>query len=422
MLVQQQTLPQRIDFIRRLREADSKVGEYPLEFQGSVRYLPVYSVDIELPCYRLSNGRTRSAQLELVATRPLPEDFFDDPDSEPALNEQESILLEDIRDSVILGILKESRQNQPLVVTQEGYLVNGNRRICVMRSLFTEDAVTYDHFRHVEVVVLPPCTERDIIELEAGLQIAPEGLEPYTWVNEALLFESEIARGWPTESIAEVNKTSIANVEEMVGMLQEARAYLEDRENRGKYSLVAKKEYAFRQLRKKRQSCGADEPKKDFFTSVAYLMLDSPDEASGRLYESIPDALKYLDSIVETFQAEIPATEHELEVPPAGIDILGGATGVEDSPYTPYVHRLDDPAVRPQAMQLIGDTIGECRQQERERRDANYCLTQVQNAHTRLESAYMALDGGKVTTGLSEKLDSIDHVIQLIRGWIADNA
>src|SRR5450759_1645151 len=102
MLVQQQTLPQRVDFIRRLREAGTTIGQFPLEFQGNVDYFPVYRIDIGLPCYRLGNGRTRSAQLELMATRELPEDFFQDPDSEPALSEQENILLEDIRGSVIL--------------------------------------------------------------------------------------------------------------------------------------------------------------------------------------------------------------------------------------------------------------------------------------------------------------------------------
>ena len=81
----QWSLPRRQDFIRQLQDRES-LYQKQLEFQGDLRVFGVHVVDIDLPCYRLSNGRTRSAQQQQIATENLPEDFFSaDPDSAPAL-------------------------------------------------------------------------------------------------------------------------------------------------------------------------------------------------------------------------------------------------------------------------------------------------------------------------------------------------
>lgn len=74
-------LPQRQDFIRQLEGRDP-LGQHELEFQGDVRFFSVYVVDVNFPCYRLSNGRTQSAQQELIARDGLATDFFSgDPDT-----------------------------------------------------------------------------------------------------------------------------------------------------------------------------------------------------------------------------------------------------------------------------------------------------------------------------------------------------
>ena len=82
------TMPERVDFLKRLQDRDV-IARSTVPFQGGVQDLPVYLVPIELPCYRLANGRTRAVQAEYKVTRCLQKDFFDDPDSATALDVQD---------------------------------------------------------------------------------------------------------------------------------------------------------------------------------------------------------------------------------------------------------------------------------------------------------------------------------------------
>src|SRR5580698_8027003 len=53
-----------------------KVSTMRLEFFNAVQELPVIEVPIELPKYRLQNGRTASLQLEDIARNHLSENFY----------------------------------------------------------------------------------------------------------------------------------------------------------------------------------------------------------------------------------------------------------------------------------------------------------------------------------------------------------
>jgi len=309
MSIELWSLSKRLDFIRQLQETGKPLGQHELEFQGDVRFHDVYTVDIGFPCYRLANGRTQAAQREIIANEGLSDDFFDaDPDSAAALEKQDAILRNLVNtgtDAQILEIFRSGSQTESLILDSEGYVINGNRRLCVMRLLYEQDAVEYERFKHVQVLFLPPCTQDDIDELEARLQWRPDGRSEYTWVNKALVLRQRQQRGWTVERMASVSGMSRSEVQLWIAMLDDAEAYLEERNWKGRYSRILNKQYAFTQLQKGRKKCGADEPKKKLFTFVSYLMLDDADATGRRLYESIPDALKFLDDIAEQIQTDI---------------------------------------------------------------------------------------------------------------------
>jgi hypothetical protein len=299
MPFQQWPRPRRIDYIRELRQGGPKFEKYPIEFQARLQYLDVYTVDIEFPCYRLANGRTQAEQKEHVALHGLPDDFFTaDPDSAPALEAQHLILRDMAKKAELFDILKKSAQDQPLILDNEGYIINGNRRLCVMRLLLEQDESQFSYFRRVQVVLLPPCSPRDIDELEARLQIRPEGRADYSWVDRAMMYKAKREKNWTDDQLAELYDKRPSEIRRDIGMLEDADAYLEERGHKGHYSDVVDKEYAFRQLQKGRAKCAADEAKKQLFTAVSYAMLDEPAATGDRLYDSIPDALKYLDNIM----------------------------------------------------------------------------------------------------------------------------
>lgn len=300
-------LPQRQDFIRQLEGRDP-LGQHELEFQGDVRFFPVHVVDVDFPCYRLSNGRTQSAQQELIARDGLSADFFSgDPDSAPAIEKQHDILTKMVTsgtDAAILNIFRKSPQTQPLILDQYGYVINGNRRLCAMRFLLDEDPVVYDRFKHVQVVFLPPCTPDDIDELEAKLQWLPEGRSEYSWIDKAMMLRDRQNRGWPLDKLCRLYETGRNDIRKSIAMLEDAEAYLEERGWHGEYSRVLRNELAFDKLQKGRAQCSDDEAKKQFFTAVAYLMLDDPDATGRRLYDSIPDALTFVDDVAGQLRSD----------------------------------------------------------------------------------------------------------------------
>lgn len=415
MKISEWTLPQRQDLIKQLRGSKSSVYQIQETFQGSVQKFDVYIVDVGFPCYRLANGRTRAAQKEIIATQGLSTDFFSkDPDSEPALTQQDIILRSMVAEAGLMNILKKHEQDRPLILDNDGYVVNGNRRLCAMKLLLQEDEKTYEHFKHVQVVFLPPCQERDIKELEGRLQVQPEGRAEYSWVVEAMLYRELREQGWTDEEIASLYEQRLSDVRDSIAMLEDADQYLESRGKPGQYSKVLKHKYAFGQLQKIRKKCADDEPTKQLIWALSCIMLDDPD-TQGRLYESIPDTYKYLDNIAEDIQHEFKEQIEGIKKDEKGLDILGVGMPTPWNGLTDILHKPENEV---KAREVIRDVIEEMRATERERKDALYCIRQVQQAHTKLLSALSSLDGDANLDGIEPTLFNIEEAILNIRTWL----
>lgn len=422
MSVKQWPLPKRLDFIKQLRETGTPIGQQQLEFQGELRFYPVFVVDIAFPCYRLANGRTQAAQQETLSRENLAEDFFSgDPDSEPALTRQHEILRAMVTsgtDAEITNILRKNRQTQPLVLDSEGYVVNGNRRLCAMRVLLEEDPREFSRFDHIQVVFLPPCTQNDIEELEAKLQWLPDGRSDYSWVDKAIVLRQRQQRGWPTEKLCSFYDMTRPAIQLAIAMLEDAEAYLDERGARGEYSRVLDKMYAFEQLQRGRRKCGDDEARKQFFTSVSYLMLDDPNATGRRLYESIPEALDSLDEVAEQLKTDFagvptPAT------PDTNLDVLGGDTM---SSYRDVCLLVRSPEHFERAREVVRDKLEEMRTKKKERLDATYCLREARKAYAALQNVANNLGAGCDRVGIPALLDNIASVCGEIRGKFDNGA
>lgn len=415
-------LTRRLDFIRQLQEAGRPIGQYQLEFQGDVTFFDVHVVEIGFPCYRLGNGRTQAAQCEIVAREGLDDDFFTaDPDSEAALTLQDEILRGMVTtgtDAQILDILRRGKQTQPLILDRQGYVVNGNRRLCAMRLLCEEDSTIYARFQHVQVVFLPPCSQNDIDELEARLQWLPDGRSDYSWVDKAIVLRQRQQRGWSVEKIARFYEMTRNEVQLWIAMLEDAEAYLEERSWVGEYSRVLNKQYAFEQLQRGRKKCSDDEPKKQLFTAVSYLMLDDADATGRRLYESIPDALKFLDDISEQVRIDLGGGDaDDTDGVDDGLDILGDGG---ESEYTDVVELIREADSGDAVRDIVRDKIEEKRREAREQRDATYCLREARKAYTSLQNVRSNLGDNTDTEGLPAVLENIQAACDEIRGVLAN--
>lgn len=111
------------------------------EYQNATQQLPVIRVPIDLPIYRMANGRTRTAQLQYVRSHQLAADFFSaGQENQEAQQAQHDILERFSKQGTasvtpIFTILGEGRQTKPILTTAAGIVVNGNRRLAAMRDI-----------------------------------------------------------------------------------------------------------------------------------------------------------------------------------------------------------------------------------------------------------------------------------------------
>jgi len=277
-----------------------------IPFQGRLQYLKVYQVPIGLPKYRLNNGRTYAAQAEYLAKHAkLSADFFTrDPESDEAIKVQHVLLRDEIKDGAkeLLAFFKKHQQEDPFILTREGFVVNGNRRICAMRELVATDPTKFGHFEHIDVVILPPADEKDIDELEAILQIREDIEADYSWTTFALMVRRrKEEHHYTIEQLKKLYEKKGREVDEVLDMLDYAEHYLSERGWAGQYHRVEDADYAFQQIRKKRDKLSSEQ-EKEFFEKTAYALLDNP--KGGRLYDLIPKSANYIDKIIGKIEEE----------------------------------------------------------------------------------------------------------------------
>ena len=171
-------------------KATQRIGN----FQGTLVDFPILRIPIELPKYRIANGRTASAQQEWVTTTGKEEDFFDkDPELYQVQEAQHKILSNMVGEEGLQEKFKDTaiKQTEALILDCNGFVINGNRRLSCWRGLYESKPQTYDHFRYVDVIVLPKCEQKEIDELEARLQIERDIKSAYSWHAQATMLKTK---------------------------------------------------------------------------------------------------------------------------------------------------------------------------------------------------------------------------------------
>jgi len=234
--------------------AQPGTSTYGIPFQGEeARDFPKRRVRIEMPKYRVENGRTSIAQRELIVQDGLQPDFFMPAraEEEEVQQAQHKILLAMARSSKVnlLKFFKDAPQNQPFVLDSAGFVVNGNRRLAALRTLYEEDPSRYDRFSHIDVIILPSCDQRDIDELEARLQFDEDIKDDYSWAAEAFTIRSK-SDHYTQEELAKIYRKTPKELNQLLERLDMAEDYLERRQKEGQYHRVERAEEAFKQIQR----------------------------------------------------------------------------------------------------------------------------------------------------------------------------
>jgi hypothetical protein len=403
---------------------------WPINFKNEECDLPIIQVSIKLPMYRLENGRTLSLQDEFLAKNPeLAEDFFlRDNNSPEAQSVQYDLLMQLSSTKDLYKTFEDtkSRQSEPLIITKEGFVVNGNRRLSCWRNLFFGDPESYRHFEYIKVAVLPTAEEQAIEDLEARLQIIPDIRADYSWHTEARLMKKRVEeKGESVEVIARAYRMKPKEIEDRIEMLEYAREYLQRNNLDRQWSVVTGDLYLFEPLVSNRKKL-TNATEKSVFESLSYSVLTASKgggEVEGRLYEVVSDVRKYFNPIVGEVKKEFSREEVGSIVQEDDSGLLLENADMPSDELAHIAASLIDASTEEQIQvaEIVQAVIADEKAKEKDRKSSNYLLNQVKKADCALINAINSCTGDNLETGhLGEYLESILLHVEELKRWLTD--
>lgn len=420
------------DRVETSREQGGPTSDVP--FRQKVHDLHRIQVPIDFPLYNLQSGRSHRAQSRYIEENGLPEDFFADPESDAAQEGQHALLIKMIDEKNLQNDLEEKDQRRPLVLTYDGFIVDGNRRTAALREL--------GGVEQLDAVVLPKdALASEIYETELELQMAVETKASYNWVDEGIHVRHGIRDlEEDKEAIARRMNQAIGDVEEILDRMTLVDLYLDWLGTPGRYHRVGEvDEQSFEELRLRERRAqfknlsdlhqravrsavfaviqahrGYQDVRK-----VADHMIDELGEVARRFREEelTPEVLALLDKPIST-GANSPDDGGLLEElvdaggdppPPAGVELLNV---VESPPETTEVA---------ETLARVAEDLAEL---ERERREQDAPLRKLKRVLRTLEGTNLSQETprkSEIAQVLAELIDRAELLAQSINQPGSDN-
>ena len=393
--------PKRTKTITQGKE-HPKDGTHRIELSaGKHQHLRLFDVSIDLPKYRINNGRTLSAQEEWVVDKKLKDDFFKkaDYESNKVQEIQHQILKHKITrtDSVnIINEFKKEQQTQPLLLTFDGFVLNGNRRLCAMREVFYSSKTKYNHFKDIEVVALPSLDEKQLQEIEARLQLKTDWEQDYSWIDQALIYkdQKEIG-GISARDIASRDNVKPKWVEDTIELLDFVNEYLKWIGKPKKYSLVSSQEHSFRRLLQfwDRQKTSAD---KEILKLTTFQLIKNPHE--GRTYTQIQDVAKQMPDLINNLSKELGKKP---------TDVKGLSVAIKS--------KTKD--VGETVVDTVINTVATTKAKAKKTKKNDASIKAIRNARSNLEEALTYKTRTSNLSGFKEQIAQINASLKAIKKW-----
>ena len=257
----------------KLEDTGSRTNQIPFrDWEGKVTK-EIFRLPIEYCKFRINNGRIRSRVKSHEKTKgPL---LLDDEGAQKIifqfLAEQDPT-----ENNALKSLLKKSGQKEPAIITADGFLINGNRRLWALKTLREEGEG--EKFKYINVVVLPGSdkadapTYEDIALLELRLQNQKTGKSEYTGIDKALQTRDYVRDGSITLKEILKDDPVYANLTEKefekelknferdnFDTLDLVDKYLKSRKQEGDYDSISDRWLSFQELTQKIISKFSDE-------------------------------------------------------------------------------------------------------------------------------------------------------------------
>ena len=314
MISETESMVVGVNLMKRL-ETIKALSDHPLRmqsfrFRGNNMNMPVISVQINLPVYRIGNRRTKTLQEEYIVKHPeLKPNFFEvDEDSIAVQTAQDEILRCLINDKDLYDVFTnpKTQQDEPIICTRSGIVVNGNRRLCAWRKLYVEDRVKYSHFESVELMLLPEDTdESDINNIERDLQIKRAIKADYSWHARANMIKLDYERVRSINDLKQMYEMSQQELQLAMDCYDYAKSYLESIHKPGQWSIVDKNEFAFQKIVKEKSKISDVSKQRVFEACAAAVLQADSDVLNDRRYDIIPQIGKNLAPIIDVLKRDL---------------------------------------------------------------------------------------------------------------------
>jgi len=335
------------------RAIDAANTRIEFNFRNGKEPLKLIHVPIGLLLYRLENYRTRDKQLSLIAKQKYQKGFFDPGRREDVSvqSAQHEILLEEAMqgrgDSIkpIYGeLMRVRKQTEDLIISSDGVILNGNRRVAAMRELYALDPTTYATFSEILCAVLPRNALADEIRsLEIALQMQPDTKLPYEWTALGRAARDLLNDKKSEDEIAVQMNRDKKDISRAIAKLEAADLYLmewlgtpED------YSMLDETEQAFNQIATRNNAAGRDPNIKEATRSFDFFLVEQRESLMDRAY-------KFINTIEDNSEAFLSQVADALNVP-LGKKNIGATSGQhaiqfeddlqEEIDYAPLLDRL----------------------------------------------------------------------------------
>lgn len=400
---------------------NSQAGEkYQVDYRGRYRPLPVIEVPIEMLVYRIENIRTKSLQKQWLAQhRDLPRDLFvRDPFSIEAQENQHQVLKLLVDKENLLKTFRDNdklQQTEPLICSNDGIVVNGNRRLCAWRELYYNNRIKYAHFQTVRVAVLPDNDPQGMYDLEVALQIHSDMKAEYVWHAIAADYQERFDSGMDIGVLAAKQNKKPEEISTYIECYNYAAQYLESIGHPDEWTLVDKQEYAFKQIVIGRKNI-VNPGDKELFQEISKAMLQTP-AVGDRLYKQIPKVISSLSAIAPKLQEVFSITiqdNHDDD-----LDLLtGGDTSnnnTVNAQIAAGIRQAENPTLVAQTVKSVLDTTDEL---EKEKKKKSFIFDQVMKAATLLTNALSNLDDSMSKDGVGKQLENIEGALLALKDWV----
>ena len=392
--------------------------------QGQTQDIKIIRVHQNVPKYRLENGRTASAQVEHLAKNPQESGglLLDDPELWKAQEIQHGLLLKLAEKSDLRKYFENTANKQvdPILLDENGFVINGNRRLATWRDLFHSESGKFGHFEYIDVAVLPPVDAKAIDRLEAELQIEKDIKADYTWDSEANMMLAKRQReGYSDKELGELYGMKESEVKELLDMRDYAHDWLRSRGKDNIWSLVAGGELAFRRIVTSRGKVGGT-GRQQLFKEAAFALIDNPDEVKDSLHDAINGMAQHIGPIIEKLKTAFAISAPAVDVETT--DLFGGGPAkssgeADDLALSKEIGKGDNAAA---ARQIIVEFIESQKQLKRDTKSAEKLLDCCARATGALEDGIkLGLGAETKIEGVAGQLDRLETQIAKIREFIA---